>query len=69
MKNAPYQTNEILKGNNVVRKYVKEIAKHPNPKPEEDVLRYVIKKQYSVGTKALLDGEVVEKVLKRLNRT
>ncbi|MEK4067756.1 ribonuclease YeeF family protein [Peribacillus sp. FSL R5-0717] len=65
-KNALYQTTDLLKGNKVVRKYAKEIAKHPNPKPVEDVLKYVIKKQNSIGTKVMLDGEVVEKVLKEV---
>ncbi|MES1041335.1 hypothetical protein [Peribacillus simplex] len=41
-KIALYQTTDLLKGNKVVRKYAKEIAKHPNPKPVEDVLKYVI---------------------------
>ncbi|MGG3555632.1 T7SS effector LXG polymorphic toxin [Peribacillus frigoritolerans] len=65
-KNALYQTTDLLKENKVVRKYAKEIAKHPNPKPVEDVLKYVIKKQNSIGTKVMLDGEVVEKVLKEV---
>ncbi|MBT2614243.1 ribonuclease YeeF family protein [Bacillus sp. ISL-78] len=65
-KNAIYQTTDLLKENKVVRKYAKEIAKHPNPKPVEDVLKYVIKKQNSIGTKVMLDGEVVEKVLKEV---
>ncbi|MFE4142985.1 ribonuclease YeeF family protein [Peribacillus sp. YIM B13472] len=66
VKNALYQTTDLLKENKVVRKYAKEIAKHPNPKPVEDVLKYVIKKQNSIGTKVMLDGEVVEKVLKEV---
>ncbi|USK58759.1 ribonuclease YeeF family protein [Peribacillus asahii] len=66
VKNAPYQTTDLLKENKVVRKYAEQIAKHPNPKPVEDVLRYVIKKQNSIGTKVMLDDEVVEKVLKEV---
>ncbi|MGA4721517.1 ribonuclease YeeF family protein [Fictibacillus nanhaiensis] len=52
--------------NKIIKKFEKDIDKHPQKEIIKDVLKYVEKKQISVSTQKLLDEHVVKEVINRV---